>query len=381
MKLNVPRRTLGALLLAPLAIRAALGQSFTPGSAPDQPLAQIAQGRGFTYGCAVAGRLIAEEAEFAALVAQEAGLLVPEYEAKFAALQPEPGRFETAPLDALLRWAEHFRKPVRGHTLIWHNALPEWVPPALAESRARAQGVMEAHFDFVLAHTRASIRDWDVVNEPIANPPGSDVPEPEGNGGDLRNTPWLRGLGPDYIAIALRAARQRDPTLRLTLNDYGVEADSPSAEEKRRRLLRLLRSLRERNVPLDAVGIQGHLQMREAFNPAIFSAFVRDIRALGLQVLITELDVREVKPPQGDFPARDSVVALRVHAFASAAFEGGARTLLTWGIADRWSWLHSERTVALDPGDVHRGLPYDWEMNRKQMWRALARAFLGQGVG
>lgn len=372
------RRALGPLLLVPVTARA---QSFTPASAPNQPLTQIAQSRGFTYGCAVTARLLADEPEFAALVAQEAGLVVPEYEAKFDTLQPEQGRFDTAPLDALLRWAEHFRKPVRGHALVWHNALPAWVAPAVTESPARAQAVMEAHFDHVLAHTSARIRDWDVVNEPIANPPGSDVPEPAGNSGDLRDSPWLRGLGPDYVAIALRAARQRDRTLRLTLNDYGVEADSPSAEEKRRRLLRLLRSLRDRNVPLDAVGIQGHLQMREAFSPAIFQAFVRDIRALGLQVLITELDVREVRPPVGDFVARDAAVARRVHEFASAAFEGGARTLLTWGISDRWSWLHREQTVALDPGDVHRGLPYDWELNRKQMWRALARAFLGQSAG
>jgi endo-1,4-beta-xylanase len=380
--LPLSRRALAPLLLAPLtAPRAAQAQSFTPASAPDRPLAEIAQSRGFTYGCAVTAQLIAEEPQFAGLVAQEAGILVPEYEAKFESLQPEAGRFDFAKLDALLTWAEHFRKPLRGHALVWHNSLPGWVPPVLAEGRARAQGVMEAHFDRVLAHTRTRIRDWDVVNEPVANPPGSDVPEPAGNSGDLRSTPWLRALGPDYIPMALRAARQRDATLRLTLNDYGVEADSPSAEEKRRRLLRLLRSLRDRNVPLDAVGIQAHLQMREAFNPGIFARFVRDIRALDLQVLITEMDVREVRPPAGDFVARDAAVALRTHAFASAAFEGGARTLLTWGISDRWSWLHREQAVALDPGDVHRGLPYDWELNRKQMWRALARAFLGQGVG
>ncbi len=384
--MRLPRRAALPLLLAPLGARAAQGQnsappSFTPASAPDLPLAEIAQGRGFTYGCAVTAKLLADEPEFAALVAREAGVLVPEYEGKFAALQPQEGRFDTEPLDALLRWAQHFRKSVRGHALVWHNAMPDWLPVALAEGRNRAQGVMEAHFDRVLSHTRDRIRDWDVVNEPIANPPGSDVPEPAGNSGDLRDTPWLRALGPDYIAMAFRAARQRDATLRLTLNDYGVEADSPPAEEKRRRLLRLLRNLRAANVPLDAVGIQAHLQMREAFNPAIFTAFVRDIRALGLQVLITELDVREVRPPVGDFPARDAAVALRVHAFASAAFEGGARSLLTWGISDRWSWLFNDQAVALGPGDVHRGLPFDWELNRKQMWRALARAFLGQGVG
>lgn len=377
--MRLPRRGLAAALLA--APGAARAQFFTPQSAPDRPLAEIAQGRGFAYGCAVTAKLIAEEPEFAALVAQEAGVLVPEYEAKFAALQPEEGRFDTAPLDALLAWAQHFRKQVRGHALVWHQDLPDWARAALAEGPRRARGVLEAHADRVLSHTRGRIRDWDVVNEPIANPPGSDVPEPAGNNGDMRDSPWLRSLGPDYPAIALRIARERDPLLRLTLNDYGVEADTPWAEEKRQRLLRLLRDLRRRNVPLDAVGIQGHLQLREPFRPQQFRDFIRQIRALDLQVLITELDVREIRPPVGDFVARDTAVGLRVHAFASAAFEGGARSLLTWGISDRWSWLHREQAVALAPGDVHRGLPYDWELNRKQMWRALARAYLGQPAG
>jgi len=375
------RRTLAPLLTAPFLGRSAFGQAFGPGSAPDRPLHEVAASRGLTFGVAIKGSLMADEPQFAALVALEAGLLVPEYGAKFAALQPEEGRFDTAPLDSVLTWAQHFRKSVRGHALIWHQDLPDWARAALAEGAPRARAVMAAHFDFALNHARRQLRDWDVVNEPIANPPGSDVPEPAGNSGDLRDTPWLRALGPDYIAIALRAARAQDATLRITLNDYGVEADTPHAEEKRRRLLRLLRSLRASNVPLDAVGIQAHLQMREGFNSVRFRDFVREIRALDLQVLITELDVREVNPPIGDFPARDLAVAHRVHTFASSAFEGGARTLLTWGISDRWSWLYREAAVALAPGDVHRGLPYDWELNRKPMWRALARAFLGQPAG
>ncbi|MGG5812047.1 endo-1,4-beta-xylanase [Falsiroseomonas sp. CW058] len=380
--MTLHRRGALALPLAALAPGCARAQSlFTPTSAPDRALAEIAASRGMTYGCAVTGRLIAEEPDFAALVAQEAAVIVPEYEGKFAALQPEEGRFDFAPLDAVTAWAQHFRKQVRGHALIWHQDLPDWARAALAEGPRRARGVMEAHMDRVLSATRQRIRDWDVVNEPVANPPGSDVPEPAGNAGDLRATPWLRALGPDYVAIAFGAARERDATLRLTLNDYGVEADTPWAEEKRRRLLRLLRGLRGRNVPIDAVGIQGHLQLREPFRPDVFREFVRQIRALDLAVLVTELDVRETRPPQGDFVARDGAVAARVHAFLSSAFEGGARTVLTWGISDRWSWLHRDQAVALAPGDVHRGLPYDWELNRKQMWRAMARAFLGQPPG
>lgn len=376
--LRLPRR---AALGLPFATPAIAQPFFTPESAPNRPLGEIAASRGMTYGVAVTGKQLKDEPELAALIAVEASLLVPEYEAKFAFLQPEEGRFDFALIDVVTDWAQHFRKQVRGHALVWHQDLPDWARAAIAEGPGRARAVMAAHFDRVLPHTRARIRDWDVVNEPIANPPGSDVPEPAGNTGDLRDTPWLRALGPDYIAIALREARQRDATLRITLNDYGVEADTPWAEEKRRRLLRLLRSLRARNLPLDAVGIQGHLQMREPFRPDVFRDFVRQIRALDLQVLITELDVREVRPPIGDFVARDTAVALRVHQFLSAAIEGGCRTVLSWGISDRFSWLHREPAVALAPGDVHRGLPFDWEFNRKQMWRAMARAFLGQPPG
>ncbi len=370
-----------ALLGMPFAASTPAAAAFGPDSAPDRPLAEIAASRGITFGCAVTSNLIAAEPDFAALVAGDAAVIVPEYEAKFGTLQPEEGRFDFSRLDAVTGWAAHFRKSVRGHALVWYQDIPAWTRAALAEGPARARGVLEAHLDRVLAHTRPRIRDWDVVNEPVANPPGSDVPEPAGNSGDLRDTPWLRALGPDYVAIALRAARERDPTLRLTLNDYGVEADTPHAEEKRRRLLRLLRSLRQRNVPLDAVGIQGHLQLREPFRPAGFRDFVRQLRALELGVVITEMDVREERPPVGDFVARDTAVATRVHAFLSAAIEGGARSVLTWGISDRWSWLHRDQAVALAPGDVHRGLPYDWELNRKQMWRAMARAFLGQPAG
>jgi endo-1,4-beta-xylanase len=378
---RLPRRV--ALALPALALtRPARAQNlFTPGSAPDQPLADIAASRGILYGCAVKGELLAQAPEFAALVATEAALVVPEYEGKFGTIQPEEGRFQFGPLDSVTSWAGHFRKSVRGHALVWYQEMPDWARAALGEGPVRARRVMDAHFDRVLSATRPRIRDWDVVNEPIANPPGSDIPEPPGNTGDLRDTPWLRALGPDYPAIALRAARERDQTLRLTLNDYGVEADTPHAEEKRRRLLRLLRSLRQRNVPLDAVGIQAHLQMREPFRADIFRDFVRQIRALDLQVLITELDVRETRPPPGDFVVRDTAVALRTHAFLSAAIEGGVRTVLTWGISDRWTWLWREQAVALGPGDTHRGLPFDWELNRKQMWRAMARAFLGQPAG
>ncbi|WP_431281906.1 endo-1,4-beta-xylanase [Humitalea sp. 24SJ18S-53] len=362
------RRVLGGAALAAILSRAAAAQ-------PGTGLGAIARQHGFSYGCAVLGNLLQSNPTYAQAVAIEAGLLVPEYEAKFAALQPQEGRFDFAPLDVILNWAQARSIPVRGHALIWHEALPAWVPPALAEGPARARGIMQAHFDTVLARTRPRIRDWDVVNEAVANPPGSDNPSPSG---PLRPTPWLAALGPDYIGMAFRLARERDPTLRLVLNDYGVEEDTPAAEIKRGWLLALCRHLQDQNVPLDAVGIQAHLQMRNAFSAPKFTAFVRNLRAMGLAVLITELDVREPDRVANGYPARDAAVAAWVGNFLGAAIEGGVRTVLTWGLIDRYSWLVTTPGVARRDGLFHRGLPLDWNAQRKPMWRAMARVMGGQ---
>jgi endo-1,4-beta-xylanase len=329
-------------------------------------LGEIARARGISFGAAMQTQLMARDPAYEAAFAAEAAVVVPEWEAKFGALQPEEGRFETALLDVQLRWAQARGRTLRGHALIWHEEFPAWAERALTEGRGRALGVMAAHFDRVLNHARGQIRDWDVVNEPIATA-----------GDRLRDTPWLRALGPDYIDIALRMARERDPTLRIVLNEYGFEEEVPEALAKRQQLLTLLRGLLERRVPLDALGIQGHLHLSRPFNAASFAGFLAEVRALGLQVLITELDIREVWSAPREIAARDALVAERAYAFVSTALEGGARTVMSWGLSDRYSWLANTPAVALGEGRVHRGLPLDETWQRKPMWQALARAFRG----
>lgn len=361
------RRALGlaglAGMAAPMALQAAQG----PG------LGRLARERGITFGAAMQSEWLAKDADYDAAFTEEVALVVPEYEAKFAALQPREGEFDTAALDTILRWGASRGRPVRGHALVWHQDLPDWAQQALTQGRDRAVSVMATHMDRVLAHTRAQIRDWDVVNEPIADPPGSDTPQ--AGPGALRDTPWLRAMGPDYIETALRMARQRDPTLRLTLNDYGVEEDTPWAEEKRRRLLALVRGLLSRGTPLDAIGIQAHLQLRNPFNPTPFAGFVASLRQAGLAVLITELDIREDRNAPQDLATRDRLVAERTYAFTRCALDAGVRTIMTWGLTDKYSWLVNEPAVALGEGRQHRGLPLDETWRRKPMWQALARAF------
>lgn len=340
--------------------------------AQEAPLRQVARARNIVFGSAVRADLLAADPALAALVAREAELLVPEWEGKWDALQPEEGRFDFAPLQAIIAFAQRHQQRVRGHALLWHIAMPGWLEAALREGPSRAAALLEAHFTAVLRETRTTIRDWDVVNEVISNPPGSD--NPSATEGDLRPTPWLAALGPGYVERALRLARQLDPTLRLTFNDYGVEADTRHAEAKRQRLLRVVRALVQRGVPLDAIGIQAHLQMRDPFRPEPFIAFLRALRELGLAVLITELDVREPDQLAPTLAARDAAVADYTQRFLAASIEGGVRTILTWGLTDRDSWLVKEAGVARADGQLTRGLPFDDALRPKPMREAIARA-------
>ncbi|WP_240655125.1 endo-1,4-beta-xylanase [Rhodovarius crocodyli] len=343
--------------------------------APAETLRSIARAAGRGFGAAVRADLLGSDAAYAALFAAEAELLTPEWEAKWVALQPEEGRFDFSHLNAIITFAQANRQRVRGHALLWQEAIPDWVKAALAEGPDRARGVMEAHFAGVLGTTRQHIRDWDVVNEPIANPPGADVPQAGDN--PLRETPWFKALGPNYIEMAFRTARAQDATLRLTLNEYGIEESTPDAEEKRRRLLALLRRLLDKGCPLDALGIQAHLQMRKPFDPAPFARFLDQIRAMGLAILITELDVREPDTLAEGIPARDAAVAERVKQFLDVAVAGGCRTVITWGLTDRNSWLGNEPGVLRRDGATTRGLPFDEELRRKPMWQAIAGALRG----
>jgi endo-1,4-beta-xylanase len=351
--------------------------SFAAAAMDGEGLSALATKQGITFGTAVLAAELTKDADYQQAVDREASLITPVWEAKWDALQPQEGVLNVEPLKALVDWAAPRRKVIRGHALVWHVSFPAWAAQRLKGGRDAAISVMASHMDRVLAYTRPFIRDWDVVNEALADPPGSDTPQI--GPGDLRRTPWLDAMGPDYIQQAFIMARQRDPTLRLVLNDYGVEEDTPAAEEKRRRFLALIRDLLSKGTPIDAVGVQAHLQLANPFRHEPFQRFVRSLREAGLQVLVTELDIREVWNAPQELGARDALVAERAYAFTSAALDAGIRTFSTWGLSDRYTWLTTEPAVALPHGRLHRGLPLDDRLQRKAMWSALARAFSGGG--
>jgi endo-1,4-beta-xylanase len=116
---------------------------------------------------------------------------------KFAAVQPDVDRFTFDPADAIVAFARAHDMRVRGHTLVWHEALPKWLT-AGQFGRDRLAAILKDHILTEVGHFRGRVSSWDVVNEGL------------GGDGTLRDTIWLRALGSDYIDQAFRWARQAD---------------------------------------------------------------------------------------------------------------------------------------------------------------------------
>ena len=276
-------------------------------------------------------------------------------------VHPEAETFNFADADFLSDYARQNGLLARGHTLVWHESVPPWLPSALAGPNPR--GVLEKHISTVVGHLHGKLHSWDVVNEVIA-------PE-NGRSDGLRDSVFLRTLGPEFVGTAFRLARAADPQPLLGYNEYGIEPDGAFFERKRTAVLRLLESLRKSEVPIDYFGVQGHLDGTQRYSEAVFGQFLREVEGLGLRVMITELDVDDRALPT-DPPKRDRKIADIYDRFLSITL-GAVRpeAVITWGLLDRDSWYQHIRPR--NDGTPQRSLPFDDDGRPKAAWSVIAR--------
>ncbi len=323
-------------------------------------LKAIAASKGFVFGAAAASYEL-KHRDFVLAALHDCAQLVPEYEMKRDALEPNRGQYNFTDLDALFAFAALNGLSMRGHPLVWYAANPPWLAPAL--QARRDERLMTGYIQTLMRrYTMASV---DVVNEAIAT---------DGNG--LRPSPWLNAFGPRYIDMAFHAARAANPRAKLIYNDWGCE-QGPN-DRFRATTLKLLDGLLARNVPIDGLGLQGHL---EAFGPKVdqrkLRDFLEEIRARGLSILVTELDVLDSGGPS-DIAQRDRAVADEARRFLDVALDNPAtNAVLIWNLSDRYVDPPDEWKLKLT-GFRYRKLPYDAQMRRKPLWNALATSFAGR---
>ena len=197
--------------------------------------------------------------------------------------QPEQGHFDFSRMDTLIRFAKDHQMKIWGSALIYRaDSLPQWMqdkmhsgPPRRSFSESDLEQMMRTYIQTVVRHGGDNFYAWGVVNEPLSG----------------HNQPWQLILGEeDYIAKAFQFAHEAT-NLPLVLNEtFGHKGiDKDRADE----FFALVKRLKSKNVPIDGVGTEMHLEMQQLDPDYLdqFKDFLRRSRELGVTVYITEMDV------------------------------------------------------------------------------------------
>ena len=280
----------------------------------------LANAHGILIGAAVASASLCSEPTYHETLTGEFNALTPENAMKFGPLCSSRGNYNFGEADAIVAMAEEHGMKVRGHTLVWHNQLPSWLTDR-QWSRDELTGILHEHIATVAGHYRGRIWAWDVVNEAVEDD------------GSLRNSLWLQSIGPEYIEMAFRWAHEADPDALLFYNDYSGEGLGTKSDA----IYALVADLRKRGVPIDGVGLQMHIPLDGTPRPEDVAANMQRLAALGLQVHITEMDVRIPEPVTEE---KLALQAQMYHKMLDVCLTAENCTAFeTWGFTDSHSWI------------------------------------------
>lgn len=313
---------------------------------------------------------------YAALLQRECGLLVPENQLKWQAIRPAADRFDFAHFDAMLDWADSHRLAMRGHTLLWHKTeyFPRWLNAhdfGATPTRA-AERLLATHIDTVCKRYGTRIGSYDVVNETVDEKTGA-----------LRETSLSRAFGGTVPMLdhAFHTARAAAPKAQLVYNDY--MSWEPGNAAHRDGVLRLLEGFRKRGVPVDALGVQSHIEPADDAPAGVLAArqekawrdFLDAVTGMGYDLLITEFDVADQHLPS-DVAVRDRQVADYAGVYLDVMLGyRQLRDVLFWGLCDRYSWLKGFKPRR--DGDVPRVAPYDSGFRAKPLRDMVAAKLNG----
>jgi endo-1,4-beta-xylanase len=302
--------------------------------------------------------------------AREFNYVTPENEMKWDALERMPGTFTFQNGDRIVQFAEANYMKVKGHTLVWHSQIPQWVRDLT--TREDALAAMERHITEVVTHYKGRVHAWDVVNEAFTdgNAPRLRGADPNdvnsaanANGNSGPDSPFRRLIGEDYIDRAFQLARAADPDALLFYNDYNTEGTSAKANA----VFNMVQGMKQRGIPIDGVGLQMHISNGNDGNRSAdqIRQNMERLTALGLQVVYSELDVSLCGT--ADIAQRRAQQKQRLADVTKVCMDNALCSAITfWGIADSDSWRDSEcnggRSEPLlfdttyQPKDAYRGV-------------------------
>jgi endo-1,4-beta-xylanase len=289
------------------------------------------------------------EAAYAATAAAAFDFVTPENEMKWDATEPTQNVFTFGGGDAISSFAQQNGMKVKGHTLVWHSQLPDWVS-AITDATALHDAMIN-HITQVVSHYRGQVIAWDVVNEAVAD-----------SGQSLRDTIFSEYLGAGYLDDAFNAAHAADPGALLLYNDYGAEGAGAKSDY----VYNMVKGMLARGVPINGVGLQMHTGPADASpSAAQVTANMQRLEALALNVVISEMDVQICTSSVDAQKTRfHDIVAV-------CATEPLCLAVTVWGVSDKYSWLNGVSCA------TPQSLLFDDNFEPKPAYAGVLDAFRG----
>ncbi|ERP32049.1 endo-1,4-beta-xylanase [Chitinivibrio alkaliphilus] len=247
--------------------------------------------------------------------------IVTENALKWVDFEPVPGSPDRENMRKYTEYAKKHDIPLRGHVLMWglqqygfedhwsNSLAPEELVDAIRERIIRD-----------VSYYRGKIQEYDVWNEPIH---------------ELALFRKTVHLFPDnewaLLDSAFIWAHRADPDARLFLNEYSLLAGGQAEN-----FVDLVTGMRERNVPIHGLGVQGHFG-NNSISPEVIRHRLDELSRAGLPIKITEFDMgtRESGLHLCEEEQAEQYSRFIRTVFSHPAVEG----MLLWGFWDKKQWV------------------------------------------
>jgi len=305
----------------------------------------------FLIGVAVDDDVVSgNDSQTTAIVEKQFDSITPENVMKWQFIHPEPNKYNFEPADRFVAFGEKNKMFIVGHTLIWQNQIPPW---AFKDDTGNLLGRdamlarMKDHIFTVMGRYKGRVNGWDVVNEAL------------NDAGPLHKSKWVETVGPDFVQKAFEYAHEADPNAELYYNDFSL--DKPA---KLNACVNLVKDLKAKGLRIDGVGIQGHWALSYPSRKEI-EQFINAFAALGVKVMVTELDI-DVLPSATRYMGADINVKFELQAKLNPYVDGlpdevqkkladryaeifavllehkdTVSRVTFWGVYDKTSWLNN----------------------------------------
>ena len=314
-------------------------------SPPADSLRTLARGlsRPLWMGAAANADALLSDARYGQALAENYSMITPEMHFKFQAIHPQPDGYAFAEADALVAFAARNDMRVHGHTLVWHEALPQWVWD-LYQARdypALRRALMD-HITTVVTRYKGKVQEWDTLNEIFS----TESTEPYGlrsNAEDENNlSVWYKAFGVQIYIDALRKVKEIDPGAENWINEFGI--DQAGSREKLGNMIAFVRYVNGLGYGklVDGIGFQSHNYDPDD-DPSVAAelqaAMRRVIAQAQVKVRVSELDVSGASSRPTLFSDK-LATCLRLQASL------GCESFGTWGFTDLYGSMSGPANAA-----------------------------------